>query len=211
MFASGRGTDLQSLLDHGAEAPWRVSVVISNRPEAQALVRARSAGIPAVTIDTDGSDAAGILKQLRSHDAELVVLAGYLKRVPPEVVAAYRGRILNIHPALLPSFGGAGMYGRRVHEAVISSGARVSGVTVHLVDEEYDRGPIIAQWPVPVRSGDTAQSLADRVLATEHRLLPEVVAHACRCLLAGGAVTPLSAAGTAFRVSDDPAPTLNFA
>src|SRR5205807_2164795 len=103
------------------------------------------------------------------------VLAGYLQRIPPAVVARFRLRLINIHPALLPAFGGPGMYGRRVHEAVLASGAPISGATVHYVDEEYDRGPIIAQWPVPVRAGDTPESLAARVLEVEHRLLPRVV------------------------------------
>jgi folate-dependent phosphoribosylglycinamide formyltransferase PurN len=111
---------------------------------------------------------------------ELVVLAGYLKLVPSDVVHAFAGRMINIHPALLPSFGGKGMYGLRVHQAVLESGATVSGPTVHLVTPEYDRGPILAQWPVPVRAGDTPETLRDRVLEAEHRLLPEVVIAAAR-------------------------------
>jgi folate-dependent phosphoribosylglycinamide formyltransferase PurN len=106
---------------------------------------------------------------------DLVVLAGYLKLVPPGVVTRYRGRILNVHPALLPAFGGKGMYGRRVHEAVLASGARESGATVHLVDEVYDRGPILGQVRVPVLPGDDPERLAARVLEAEHRLLPAVV------------------------------------
>jgi folate-dependent phosphoribosylglycinamide formyltransferase PurN len=109
-----------------------------------------------------------------------VVLAGWLRLVPEPVVRAYRGRMVNIHPALLPSFGGEGMYGRRVHEAVLRSGARVTGPTVHFVDEAYDEGAIIAQWPVPVREGDDPERLADRVLEREHRILPEVVAALAR-------------------------------
>jgi len=103
------------------------------------------------------------------------VLAGYLKLVPAAAVARFRWRMINIHPALLPAFGGPGMYGPRVHEAVLASGAALSGATVHYVDEQYDRGPIIAQWPVPVRPDDTAAALAARVLAAEHQLLPRVV------------------------------------
>lgn len=181
-----------------------VALVISNNPDAGALERARLAGAATAVIGRDGSDATGLLEHLRQHQCALVVLAGWLKRVPAPVVAAYRGRILNIHPALLPSFGGAGMYGRRVHEAVLASGARISGATVHLVDEEYDRGPIIAQWPVPVLSGDTPDSLAARVLAIEHRLLPEVVAHACDCISRGEPIRPLSAGGEAFAVARAP-------
>ncbi len=177
VLASGSGTNLQALLDELAhpESPARVRLVISNRPAAGALERGARAGIPTATIAEDGQDAAGLLALLARHDVGLVVLAGYLKMVPAAVVRAYRGRILNVHPALLPTFGGAGMYGRRVHEAVLASGARTTGVTVHLVDEEYDHGTILAQWPVPVRPGDSADVLAARVLAVEHRLLPAVV------------------------------------
>ncbi len=117
----------------------------------------------------------GCYRTLEASGAGLVVLAGWLKLIPPNVVRAFRGRMINIHPALLPSFGGPGMYGQRVHRAVIESGTRVSGPTVHFVDEIYDHGSIIAQWPVPVRVGDDPGTLAARVLTVEHRLLPAVV------------------------------------
>ena len=123
------------------------------------------------------------LQSLREKRIDLLVLAGYLKLVPAAVVAAYRGRIMNTHPSLLPAFGGKGMYGERVHRAVLASGARETGVTIHLVDEAYDRGPILAQSRVPIREGDTAEDLAARVLEAEHRLLPAAVlaaAHAGR-------------------------------
>lgn len=123
----------------------------------------------------DPADAAEWIELLGQHQVELVVLAGYLKLVPAAVVAAYRGRIINIHPALLPDFGGPGMYGERVHRAVLASGARWSGATVHLVDEEFDRGAILAQVQVPVLADDTPATLAARVLDGEHRLLPRVV------------------------------------
>jgi folate-dependent phosphoribosylglycinamide formyltransferase PurN len=103
------------------------------------------------------------------------VLAGWLKLVPHEVVRAWHGRVLNVHPALLPAFGGAGMYGARVHRAVVESGVRITGVTVHFVDEAYDRGAIAAQWPVPVHADDTPELVAQRVLRVEHQLLPRVV------------------------------------
>jgi folate-dependent phosphoribosylglycinamide formyltransferase PurN len=133
----------------------------------------------------DPTNAAELLAAL--GDADLVVLAGYVKLVPREVVARFRGRMINIHPALLPAFGGPGMYGRRVHEAVLASGAAVSGATVHYVDEQYDRGPIIAQQPVPVQPGDTPDTLAARVLAVEHELLPNVVLALARKLREGSA------------------------
>ncbi|HXF96883.1 MAG TPA: phosphoribosylglycinamide formyltransferase [Gemmatimonadales bacterium] len=173
VLASGGGTNLQALLDAlGTDAPARVVRVISDRPDAGALERARRAGVEAQVL-RNPADAPGLAAALA--DADLVVLAGYLKLVPAAVVARFRGRMINIHPALLPGFGGPGMYGRRVHQAVLRSGATVSGATVHYVDEEYDRGPIIAQWPVPVRPGDTPETLAARVLAVEHQLLPAVV------------------------------------
>ena len=119
-------------------------------------------------------------------DADLVVLAGYLKLVPARVVARFRQRTINIHPALLPAFGGPGMYGHRVHQAVIASGATLSGATVHFVDEQFDRGPIIAQRTVPVLPDDTAESLAHRVLAVEHELLPQVVLELANRILKEG-------------------------
>lgn len=125
------------------------------------------------TVLANPADADELLAALA--DADLVVLAGYLKLVPARVVARFRGRTINIHPALLPAFGGPGMYGHRVHAAVLASGVRETGVTVHFVDEQFDRGPIIAQRKVPVLPGDTADSLAERVLAAEHELLPQVV------------------------------------
>jgi folate-dependent phosphoribosylglycinamide formyltransferase PurN len=121
------------------------------------------------------NDGTALLSALRSAGTEIVVLAGYLKLVPAAVTRAFRGRMLNVHPALLPAFGGPGMYGARVHQAVLDAGARVSGPTVHFVDEEYDRGAIIAQWPVPVFEEDDAAALAARVLRVEHLLLPRVV------------------------------------
>jgi phosphoribosylglycinamide formyltransferase 1 len=121
------------------------------------------------------ADANEWLERLARHRVDLLVLAGYLKLVPAAVIARYRDRILNVHPALLPAFGGRGMYGHHVHEAVLASGARESGATVHLVDEVYDRGRTLAQARVPVLPGDTAETLAARVLVVEHRLLPAVV------------------------------------
>jgi len=201
VLASGGGTNLQALLDTCREpAPARVVLVVSNTPEAGALERARRAGVTTAVL-RDHRDGAELLGVLREHRVELVVLAGYLKLVPTEVVTAFRDRIINIHPALLPSFGGKGMYGHRVHEAVLASGAAVSGPTVHVVTAEYDRGPIVAQWPVPVRPGDTPESLAARVLAVEHELLPAVVLAAAHA----GGVVRLLAGGPAFTAAQEPA------
>ncbi|MEO8030075.1 MAG: phosphoribosylglycinamide formyltransferase [Gemmatimonadota bacterium] len=177
---SGRGSNLQALLAAlGSGAPAAVVLVISNSAEAGGLELARSHGIPAVVLrdHCDGTELLGLLDQYR---IDLVVLAGYLKMVPPVVVERYRGRMINIHPALLPAFGGPGMYGSRVHRAVIAAGVPESGATVHLVDEEYDRGQILAQGRVPVRPDDSPEQLAARVLEVEHRLLPAVVLAAAR-------------------------------
>jgi formyltetrahydrofolate-dependent phosphoribosylglycinamide formyltransferase len=172
---SGRGSNLDALLRTlGPEASARVVLVLSNRAEAGALTRAASHGVPAVVL-RDPADPAEWLEQLDRHAVDLVVLAGYLKLVPAGVIERFRGRIVNVHPALLPAFGGPGMYGRRVHEAVLASGASESGASVHLVDEEYDRGAVLAQARVPVLPGDTPDRLAARVLEAEHRLLPAVV------------------------------------
>jgi len=180
VLVSGSGTNLQALLDALQHSPIaRVARVVSNRADAGALARARQAGVP-TTVLRDAGDPAEL--QAALADAQLVVLAGYLKLIPSAVVARFRGRMINIHPALLPDFGGAGMYGRRVHEAVLASGARESGPTVHFVDEEFDRGAIIGQERVPVKAGDTPETLAARVLEAEHRLLPRVVLELARQL-----------------------------
>ena len=176
---SGRGSNLDALLHAlGPGAPAEVALVLSDRP-APGLDLARARQIPAMVL-TDSSDAEAWLELLGRHQIELLVLAGYLKLVPSGVIAAYRGRIINVHPALLPAFGGKGMYGRRVHEAVLASGARETGATVHVVDEAYDHGATLAQARVPVLPGDTPERLAERVLQQEHRLLPAVVLAAAR-------------------------------
>ena len=178
VLASGGGSNLGAILSHldarGERASGSVVLVASDRAAAPALDRGRARAAPAVHL-ADPADGDAMQALLREHRIGLVVLAGYLKLIPPPVIRAYRGRVINVHPALLPAFGGPGMYGIRAHRAVIASGVRVSGVSVHFVDEEYDRGPIIAQWPVPVRPDDSAESLAARVLRVEHILYPRVV------------------------------------
>lgn len=174
VFASGWGSNLEALfeaLDDRADA--NIVLVASDRSDAQALDRARARGVQAAVLPPQ--DEGAMLAALDDADVDWIVLAGYLKRVPDGVVRRYRNRILNIHPALLPAHGGKGMYGERVHRAVLDAGEAVSGASVHLVDEEYDRGPVVAQEAVPVEPGDTPATLAARVLEVEHRLLPAVV------------------------------------
>ena len=180
VLASGGGSNLQAILEHfdrlGDRRGGEVVLVASDRSNAGALERAARRGVIATVHSTPARTGAATLGEiLDEHDIDLVVLAGYLKLIPPEVVARYEGRIINVHPSLLPAFGGPGMYGQRVHRAVIESGARVSGVTVHSVDEVYDHGRIIAQWPVPVFPSDDAGTLAARVLRVEHLFFPRVV------------------------------------
>ncbi len=178
VLASGRGSNLQAIIEHfdslARERVAKVALVASNRADSPALLLAATASIDIAQFNTD-DDGSELLDLLHKFRIDLVVLAGYLKRIPSKVIREYAGRIMNIHPALLPAFGGEGMYGARVHEAVIASGAEETGVTVHLVDDEYDRGPIIAQWRVRVEQSDTADSLAARVLNVEHMVYPRAV------------------------------------
>lgn len=178
VLASGRGSNLQAIVDHfdnlARERVAKVVLVASNRADSPALIRAATASIDIAHFNA-ADDGTELLDLLKKHRIDLVVLAGYLRRIPSKVIREYSGRMINIHPALLPAFGGEGMYGARVHEAVIASGAKESGVTVHLVDDEYDRGPIIAQWRIAVEPSDTAERLAARVLNVEHVVFPRTV------------------------------------
>jgi formyltetrahydrofolate-dependent phosphoribosylglycinamide formyltransferase len=174
VLASGRGSNLEVLFEALADrTDVAIVLVASDRADAEALGRARSRGVAAAVVVPDGERA--MIELLEDARIDWIVLAGYLKRVPPGVVRRWRNRILNVHPALLPAHGGRGMYGERVHRAVLAAGESRSGASVHLVDEEYDRGPVVARAEVPVLPDDTPASLAARVLEVEHRLLPEVV------------------------------------
>lgn len=179
VFASGSGTNFQALLQAHAdgELPVDFALCLSNNASAQALDRARAHGIPTTVLDPkafpeEAAYTTALRTALEDHGVTFIALAGYLRKIPAAIVQAYRGRMLNIHPALLPAFGGKGMYGMRVHEAVLAYGVRWTGATVHLVDEAYDTGPIVLQEPVPVFQDDTPEQLAARVLDVEHRLYP---------------------------------------
>jgi formyltetrahydrofolate-dependent phosphoribosylglycinamide formyltransferase len=180
VLASGSGSNLQALIDYfaalGDERAGDIVVVASDRENAPALNRALDAGIPTAVIGSIKVPEGPTLDWvLREHRVDLVVLAGYLTFVPEEVTRRYAGRILNVHPSLLPAFGGPGMYGVRVHRAALAAGATKSGASVHFVDDVYDHGAVIAQWPVPILPGDDEHSLAARVLRVEHALYPRVV------------------------------------
>ena len=179
VFASGGGSNFQSILDAIDRGMIDADPVglVSNTPDAGALRRAARHGVPTAVVDPDDFDTTQafgreLLQVLDRQSATFVALAGYMRKIPATVVDAFRGRMVNIHPALLPAFGGKGMYGMNVHRAVLDYGAHWSGATVHLVDEEYDHGPIVLQEPVPVYPDDTPDTLAARVLKVEHRIYP---------------------------------------
>jgi phosphoribosylglycinamide formyltransferase-1 len=185
-LASHRGTNMQAVIDacETGQLKAEPAVLVCNNPDAEALNRARAHSFPAYVLnskthpDPRALDEA-ILDALLRERSSLILLAGYMKRLGPKVVSRFSGRILNIHPALLPKFGGQGMYGPRVHQAVLDSGDKVTGVTVHLVDEEYDHGRILAQVEVPVEPGDTVETLSARVLGQEHQLLIDTLRRIC--------------------------------
>jgi phosphoribosylglycinamide formyltransferase 1 len=181
-LASGRGSNMQAVMDACASGSLEAApcVVISNNSEAEALARARQAGIPAYHLSNKTHPLAAdldatILSAFRKHQADLIVLAGYMKMLGSQTLFAFRGRVINIHPALLPKYGGAGMYGMHVHEAVIASGDQETGVTIHLVDEKYDHGAILSQSRLAVLPTDTPATLAARVLEREHTFLVDTL------------------------------------
>ena len=182
VFASGGGSNFRAILKaiECGSLPLICPLLITDNARAGALDIAQEYGCQTAVLRpkafaTKGDFEAALIQTLQEHSIDLVALAGYLKMIPPKVVAAFRHRMLNIHPALLPDFGGKGLYGMRVHQAVLDAGVPESGATVHFVDEEYDTGPIILQRTVPVKPGDTPQILAARVLTAEHLLYPEAL------------------------------------
>ena len=186
VLCSGGGTNLQALIDavHAGRIDGEIVLVLANASKSYALERARQNGIEAVFVSKKNAGSVEayndqLLSHLQRVNAGLVVLAGYLPIVGEQIVRAYEHRIINIHPALIPSFCGVGMYGHHVHEAVIRAGVKLSGATTHFVDEQVDHGGIIMQRSVPVLEGDDADTLAARVLTVEHQILPESVALYC--------------------------------
>jgi len=182
VFASHGGSDLQAIIDacKSGRLDARVSVVISNNSKSMALKRAENNGIPAYhysqkVIEDPQMLEDAMLKTLAEHDAQIIFLAGYLKKLSSGILKTFENRIFNIHPSLLPKYGGKGMYGINVHEAVIKAGDAETGITIHRVDDCYDTGEIIAQRRVPVLEGDTAEVLAARVLEQEHVFIVDVL------------------------------------
>jgi len=183
--AKGRGSNLMAILNAitAGTVSGQVTVVIGSLKGAPALDAASSAGVETVVVGTanrtDDEYGAVLLRAITKRDVDLIVLAGYMRRLPDALTTAFAGRIINIHPSLLPAFGGHGMYGRKVHEAVREAGVTESGCTVHVVDNEYDHGPVVAQRRVDVLSDDSVDDIATRVLGAEHSLLVDVLADIC--------------------------------
>ena len=181
IFISGRGTNLQAIIDYFKQSTVaQVALVFSNKKDAYGLIRAKRANIPTFSFargdfNTRDEFIKKLKKLLSEHRIDIIALAGYTRKVPPEIIQEYRHRIVNIHPALLPFFGGKGFYGIEVHRRVLASGMKLSGVTIHFVNEEYDRGEIIYQECVPILFGDTPETLQARVLEREHYLYPRII------------------------------------
>ncbi|MFV1883693.1 MAG: phosphoribosylglycinamide formyltransferase [Balneola sp.] len=182
VFASGSGSNFQSIIDaiEAGTLNARITGLISNKQKIKALDRASNHQIPWAVLSESDYDSydeycEALLEQLQDWDANLIVLAGFLKKIPANVIQAFQNRILNIHPSLLPKYGGKGFYGLNVHRAVIDAGDKVSGCTIHIVSENYDDGPILDQAEVPVMDQDTPEELAARVLEQEHILYPKVI------------------------------------
>ncbi|MCI0733913.1 MAG: phosphoribosylglycinamide formyltransferase [Methylococcaceae bacterium] len=187
-LVSHRGSNMQAVIDacNSGRLAAIPAVLISNNASSQALQRAEKQSIPyyiansETCADSRDSPDQFILRILLEHRVDLVILAGYMKKVGAPVLSRFAGRIINIHPSLLPKYGGQGMYGLRVHQEVLDARERETGATVHLVEEDYDQGPILAQEKVPIKHDDTAKTLAARVLETEHKLLVETLSKVIR-------------------------------
>lgn len=177
VFASGKGSNFEKIVRHFGSKPYiRVSLLVSNNPGAGALEIARQNNIPLLVISREDLKHTGTLaRRLMESKIDFIVLAGFLWKLPQELIEAFRGKILNIHPALLPKFGGRGMYGSNVHEAVIAAGEKKSGISIHLVDEHYDNGDVIFRAECPVDENETAESLAEKIHLLEHAHFPEQI------------------------------------
>ena len=177
VFASGSGTNAENLIRYFRTSPLgRVRLVLTNKPDAYVISRAQSHGIETVVFRREQLCETGeVLSILKQKKIDFIVLAGFLWLIPASILDAYAGRIVNIHPALLPRHGGKGMYGRRVHEAVIDSGDEESGITIHYLNSRYDEGDIIFQATCPVEPGDTPETLAEKIHSLEYAYYPEVV------------------------------------
>lgn len=177
VFASGAGSNARKIWDYFNNHPYiHLSLIISNKPNAPVLQMATLYNIPTATIcRKDFLQPANLLKLLKHHAIDMIVLAGFLWLLPKELIASYPEKIINIHPSLLPKFGGKGMYGMNVHRAVKNSGEKESGITIHFVNEEYDKGSIIFQYSCPIETADTPETISKKVQALEHLHFPKVL------------------------------------
>ncbi len=176
IFASGKGSNAAAIIEYFKKTGQAVvSLIISNKPQAGVLEIAAAEGIPTMVIDRAGFNSPDFPEKLKEYNPSLLVLAGFLWKVPDSVINAFRNQIINIHPALLPGYGGKGMYGQHVHEAVLAAREKTSGITIHLVDEVYDNGDVILQAHCPVKFDDTADSLAERIHELEHYFFPRTI------------------------------------
>jgi phosphoribosylglycinamide formyltransferase-1 len=177
IFASGEGTNAQRIIDHFQDSGIaRVALLLCNKPGANVIARAEKAGVPTIVFNrSDFYESDKIIRLLKDQHIDLIVLAGFLWMIPGELIQAFPRRIVNIHPALLPKFGGKGMYGMNVHKAVMEAGEKNSGITIHFVDENYDEGEIIAQFKCGIAEGESCESLAGKIHQLEHDHFPAVI------------------------------------
>ena len=178
IFVSGSGTNCENIIRHFADdANVHIALVLSNKPDAYALVRAKNHHVPtAVLTKAEFNDETKVMDLLNAHEVNFIVLAGFLLMIPPFLVAAFHQRMLNIHPALLPKYGGKGMYGHHVHEAVKAAGEKETGITIHWVSDDCDAGEIVAQYSTPLTGSDTPDDIAEKVHQLEQAHFPEVIA-----------------------------------
>lgn len=184
VFASGSGTNAAALADYfSGHLTARVSLVVTNNPSAGVIVRALKREIPVVILESGELDSDDFFRELKSREIDLILLAGFLKLIPKKLLDLYPDRIINIHPALLPDFGGKGMYGERVHRAVSESGKSESGISIHLVNEEYDQGKVLQQFKVKIQPGETPDSIESKVRVLELQHYGSVVDNYIRELI----------------------------
>lgn len=176
ILASGSGSNAEKIMEHfQGSTKAEIALIASNKADAFVLERAKKFGVPTFTFSRKEMDAGVLLAKLKEEQIDWVILAGFLLKIPEELIRAFLNRMVNIHPALLPNYGGKGMYGHHVHEAVKASGDTETGITIHLVNENYDKGKIIFQAATPVTPEDTPDTIAQKVHALEHRYFPEVI------------------------------------
>lgn len=182
ILASGNGTNAENIIRYFRnDERVRIELVLANRENAYVLERARNLNVPSVYMPKrEWEDGESVLSLLRDREIDFIVLAGFLARVPDCILQAFPDKIINIHPSLLPKFGGKGMYGDRVHEAVVAAGEKESGITIHYLNERFDEGEIIVQYRCPVLPEDTAEDVAKKVHALEYEYYPQVIARLCQ-------------------------------